>query len=327
LRRRDLLRRAGIASVGFGAFAGLFGSVAAPVSAADATVFTFAGVDSAGNVDGVEHFITASGSGVITGGSVEGQGAFTHYDNAVPGNPKPVLGAGTWTAKRLVSFKETGSYGAMVAGVADIEVELVQEAPSPARAHAVLRVVSNLPQAGIATGEPSGYFLVVPGGPVGPYRPVGASPGMAVFTRTNAAAVAAAIPEAITQADTPEKALVLEPDRTLKGHLPAGGRRGSFAYYKFEYAGDESAYNVNLHVTPERPEELLTRVGFNVYGREPGKVYAQGAPQPGMNPNVTGDLVSSFDGWYVVQVYNYDPTTAVDFEISGVANDPPPEGE
>ena len=35
--------------------------------------------------------------------------------------------------------------------------------------------------------------------------------------------------------------------------------------------------------------------------------YDGGTREPGMNPNVTGDLFRSFDGFYVVLVYNYYP--------------------
>jgi len=66
-------------------------------------------------------------------------------------------------------------------------------------------------------------------------------------------------------------------------------------------------------------------VGFNVDGREPGRVYASSGTQPGMRPNISGNLINGEPGLFTVQVYNYDPTTPIEFEITGLQNDPPPE--
>ena len=38
--------------------------------------------------------------------------------------------------------------------------------------------------------------------------------------------------------------------------------------------------------------------GFNVYGREPGKVYATSGTQPGLHPNVSGDLINGEPGLF-----------------------------
>lgn len=56
-------------------------------------------------------------------------------------------------------------------------------------------------------------------------------------------------------------------------------------------------------------------VGFRVYNQR-GQVVATGGAQPGVAPNVSGDLTSGEKGRYLVQVFNYDPSVAIDYELS-----------
>jgi hypothetical protein len=88
---------------------------------------------------------------------------------------------------------------------------------------------------------------------------------------------------------------------------------GSFRYYKFSW-GRDSSVTVNLQVTPNEAG-VLGRAGFKVYGPVAGKEYLQSEADTGRTPNQRGSLWVTQDGDYVVQVYNYNPGTAIDYRI------------
>jgi hypothetical protein len=98
------------------------------------------------------------------------------------------------------------------------------------------------------------------------------------------------------------------------GQLAAGPPSGQFAYYKFEYPGDESTLTIEMEIFPDQHNVLLN-AGFNVYGPESGALYLRGTPLHQHRPNVTGDFRGVHAGTYIVQVYNYDPVLPIDFEI------------
>jgi hypothetical protein len=127
-----------------------------------------------------------------------------------------------------------------------------------------------------------------------------------------AALLGGAVPArgADTQTGDPDQAVALT--GALTGQLAAGAG-GHFAYYKFAYPGSVVT-TVNVRVTPDDPV-VLRNVGFKVYGPAPGKVYLTGGAQPGLVPNLSGDLISAEPGLYLVQVFNFDPRVSVDFTI------------
>jgi L-fuconolactonase len=108
---------------------------------------------------------------------------------------------------------------------------------------------------------------------------------------------------------------------TIKGRLLPGG---NVATYPITYPGDMSVYTIGLQVFPD-DAAVLQNVGFKVFGPQAGKTYITGGPQPGLRPNVAGNLISSDPGPYTIQVYNYDRSTPIDFELSLASN--LPEGE
>ena len=108
---------------------------------------------------------------------------------------------------------------------------------------------------------------------------------------------------------------------TLRGHLQPGG---SVATYTIAYPGDKSVYTIGLQVSPD-DANVLRNAGFKVFGPKPNITYATGGAQPGLRPNVAGNLISSDAGSYTIQVYNYDPITPIDYELSLAGNRP--EGE
>jgi hypothetical protein len=101
-----------------------------------------------------------------------------------------------------------------------------------------------------------------------------------------------------------------------KGKLAASpDGQGRFAIYQFTYPGDASTYTVNVRVTPD-DAGLLGLAGFRIYGPQPDVVYATGGGQPGMEWNVSADLIATDPGTYVVQVFNWNPDREIDFEVS-----------
>jgi len=78
--------------------------------------------------DGTDvHNIIMGGHGKIIPGNVVGNGSFQHQLVSAPGTPKPILGEGTWKAKRLTSWDVLGTFGIGVAGVLNMEINRVPE--------------------------------------------------------------------------------------------------------------------------------------------------------------------------------------------------------
>jgi len=107
----------------------------------------------------------------------------------------------------------------------------------------------------------------------------------------------------------------------IHGSLAPGGRVN---VYTLDYPGDETVYTINLQVTPDDPR-LLQQVGFKVYGPQSGKIYAIGGAQPGLRPNVSANLISGDPGRYFIQIYNFDRSVVIDYDLTVLAL--PPEGE
>jgi len=124
-----------------------------------------------------------NGNGKVTPSHVGGGGSFVHFDSAPSAPiPKPIIASGTWKAKRLVSFELIGTYGSVAAGIAEMEVLLVQDLPSPAVIPATLEIICNLGIAGLLTGEEEGFILTIPDAPFGPFIPATPPNGITIFT-------------------------------------------------------------------------------------------------------------------------------------------------
>ena len=122
-----------------------------------------------------------AGTGRFTSSHVEAQGMFEHIDPATP-KPNRILNAGTWKAKNLVSFTPRGAYGVQVSGILTMNVDLVQDIPSPVVMSATLTVVCNIPFAPFLTGEDEGFSLDAPFGSFEPEMP---TVGITIFSTIN----------------------------------------------------------------------------------------------------------------------------------------------
>jgi hypothetical protein len=165
--------------------------------------------------------------------------------------------------------------------------------PAPAATAAPTQAPAAAAPAASATAAPAASATAAPA--------ASATPAPAA---TAAAASAAAEATATTEQDASGK---------IKGHLDAG-TAGHFGLYELSYPGDESVYTVNLQISPEDPV-LLKNAGFKVYNPN-GSLHVSGGVQRGLTPNVTANVISKQKGTYVVQVFNYDPSIPMDFELS-----------
>ena len=175
LDRRGFLKRTGLGSAAVASIAAL-GAVPTPVWAdGNETAFIFA-AQSRATIGGETHLVLMGGRGRIGSKDVEGGGSFNQF-KLIDGIPRPLVAAGTWRTRRLVSFNPIGTYGVFTAGILIMEIELISEIPGKAQARATLEVVCNIGAAGLSTGEDEGFILTVPG--VARFEPFGA--GITLF--------------------------------------------------------------------------------------------------------------------------------------------------
>ena len=121
------------------------------------------------------------------------------------------------------------------------------------------------------------------------------------------------LPSPTPDNSTPKSAIPVQPDQVVSGYLE-GDKLGKFAYYKFDYKGDGSTVNVDVEIQPD-DILVLKSAGFKVLGPNPGHEYACGGVQKGMSPNVSGNVISREPGTYVIQVFNFNPSTPIGFGL------------
>jgi hypothetical protein len=175
----------------------------------------------------------------------------------------------------------------------------------------VVQVYNYNPQAAI------GFALVATGLSEQPQTGAAPAPAPAAAAPAPAAQPAAS--------PTPGGGALGQQQNSVKGHLAAGSG-GHFALYEFNYPGNREVYTLNMQVSPDTAP-VLKNAGFKVYGPVKDKVYVESGSQPGLVPNVTGNLISKDAGTYTVQVYNYNPDVAIDYELSLVAGAVPGEDQ
>lgn len=184
IQRREFIKKAGLGSIALAAAPMLSHALAEPAEAAGQINFHFLAISDAAVIDNVHHRFLMSGNGSIMPNNVVGNGTFQHTDvDPAKPTPQPILGEGTWMAKRLNSWHQIGTYGVGISGILDMDVILVPIEGEKVSANLV--VVCNIPPGGLFTGQPEGYVLTIPGAPFGPFTPLGPPPlGITWFTST-----------------------------------------------------------------------------------------------------------------------------------------------
>ncbi|MBI1927171.1 DUF4331 domain-containing protein [Candidatus Poribacteria bacterium] len=149
------------------------------------TNFHFLARSKAATIEGVDHRVLMSGNGKITPSQVVGGGTFVHFDQASK-VPKKIIGAGTWKAKRLISFKPIGTAGPYTAGTVEMEIDIFAvsgtNVSAPTVIPATLKVNCNLDPAGITTGQPEGFTVNVPSVKL-EFKPIEPADGLTVFSK------------------------------------------------------------------------------------------------------------------------------------------------
>ncbi len=191
LDRRDFLRKAALGYASLASLPILADTVVKPVRAqAQGQIdFNFNAISQAATTGNVQHTSLMTGGGKVEGDTIEGGGAYNHYDDATQ-PPKALLEYGTWEATRLVGIRQIGTWGKQVAGVVDAEINLNQEFPSSARVNATLRIICNAGPARLFNPNPNpppanlpeGYMLTIPGAEYGPFVPLFPPQGVTFFT-------------------------------------------------------------------------------------------------------------------------------------------------
>jgi len=179
ISRRQVLQGAGAVSV-IGALGIPTAVFAEEGDAAEHMNLHFAALSRAASA-GAKGVVLMAGDGRFTSAHIEGQGMFEHIDPTTP-KPSLILNAGTWKATKLVSFKLVGAYGVQVSGILTMNVDLVQDIPSPAVMPATLTVVCNVPFAPLLTGEDEGFSL---NAPFGSFEPESPTVGITIFSTVN----------------------------------------------------------------------------------------------------------------------------------------------
>ncbi len=125
--------------------------------------FYFVTLASAGEMDGVNHFMTMTGSGRFNADLVEGGGAYQFFD-ANTEVPRTLLGSGQWQAVRVINWSmvegdNPNPYGVNAAGVLDLEILMFPLDEGGEGTPATLRIVCNVGIAGLMTGLAEGIVL------------------------------------------------------------------------------------------------------------------------------------------------------------------------
>ncbi len=189
MKRREFLKKAAIGTAGLASFPILGSSLVRSVQAAGQTNFHFVALSQGANVANVKHAMSMNGEGRIFDGGVQGGGAYVHYDDATSA-PKSLLSTGKWEATSLLNTNWVGTYGVFVAGVVEMEANLLQEAPSAAVIPATVKVVCNLSVGALFNPNPNpppanlpeGYTVKIPDVGYGPFVPFQPPIGITVFT-------------------------------------------------------------------------------------------------------------------------------------------------
>src|SRR5437867_584079 len=158
LNRKQFLKTAGLGSLAALAAPALLDALA-PAALAEGNRpigFRFVSNSRTATVGGVRHLAQLNGDGLVAGAQVVAAGSFNLVLDTSP-VPKTIESSGTWKARRLIGVELIGTYGALAAGMVDLEIDLVPS--SGPVVPATLEIHCNLGAAGLFTGEEEGFIL------------------------------------------------------------------------------------------------------------------------------------------------------------------------
>jgi hypothetical protein len=118
--------------------------------------------------------MTGSGTFSPDRGEVQAVGQYTR-NNAADAVPRPALDFGTWQATDIVSFDLTpdGTYGRITSSILVLRIRLFSDVVVDGSVStATLRLICNIGDAGITTGEAEGFRLVIDDTSFGEFKPL-----------------------------------------------------------------------------------------------------------------------------------------------------------
>ncbi len=192
INRRKFLKAIGVGTIALGSLPAIASTLAEPAWAQRQRSFHFFALSAAGPAGtpaSPQHRILIGGKGTFdeadAGSRIQGGGTYTHFlfPGAGPppgGTPLPIVAAGIWKPRAIVSFKQIGTWGVNAAGVLEMVIDLFREIPAKSVVRgARLKYVCNIGPAGLVNpGEEEGFTLSVPGtdlftgGAPGPFIPL-----------------------------------------------------------------------------------------------------------------------------------------------------------
>ena len=199
MKRRRFLRHLGLGSFGAAAPPVFANTLAVPPSGDAHRNFHLLAISAAGPEGGPaapQHQLLMSGHGTFNPAGPEaiGGGFYVHFlfsgRAPFPGElALPVIASGTWRPKRVLSYRETVTWGLEAAGSLEMAVDLFQQIPSKTVISGTrLEILSNPPFAGLQIHDRRiGYTLSTgpdfsKGGRVGPFAPLDPPVGIAAFS-------------------------------------------------------------------------------------------------------------------------------------------------
>ncbi len=116
--------------------------------------------------------MTGSGRFSPDRGEVQAVGQYER-NNAADPVPRPLLDFGTWQATDIVSFDlvPDGTYGRITPSILVLRIRLFSDVDGSVST-GTLRLICNVGDAGITTGEPEGFRLIIDDAPFGEFRPL-----------------------------------------------------------------------------------------------------------------------------------------------------------
>ena len=170
---RKFLRSAGLGLVALASLPTLGHARGTDTAGGNNTNWVVAAIEFANTVNGIQYTMAFEGCGFVNPTMAVGQGSFTEFDNLSP-VPHTILASGTWKVTSLISTTIIGTYGAFAAGIIEMEIELVEDLPTPGVVvpGVFLHITCNIPAGGLFNdGEEEGFELTIPNSPSGTFMP------------------------------------------------------------------------------------------------------------------------------------------------------------
>lgn len=160
--RRDFIKKAGLGALVLGSIP----LIASGTEAADQQQrLNYRWMSISRNPDETEQ-IVMNGDGLVNRRHITGGGNFIHVElEGAP--PLPLLGTGTWRARRLVSLDIIGTFGTFAAGILVMDIQLFPVGGGPVPAQVTMNC--NIPPGALFTGLAEGFFLDVEGQSFSPW--------------------------------------------------------------------------------------------------------------------------------------------------------------